>query len=138
MLFEIINKKQIIKEVQKAIFHAQKEVLATMLLKDEIKNPLPNSYFILMQNKVKKGIVLKRLGFGRKEYYNQIKDKHKFDNKNYKFRYIVNESKYQRMILIDRRKLFFSIEDLYFSSPYEPFMKVFLDYFYQNFEKGKS
>lgn len=137
MIFELINNKKILKEVSKSASLARKEILATMLLKDELNNPLPASYFSLLRKKVNERIILKRLGFGRKEDYNKIRAKHKFSNNNYKFRYLTEESKYQRLIIIDKEKLFFGVSGLFFTSQYRPLIKVFVDYFYLNFKKGK-
>ena len=137
MFFQIIQKEDIIGQVKKNISLARREILTTMLLKDEIVNPLPASYFNLLYSKIKKGAILKRLGFGRKEDYNKIREKHKFNSVNYKFRYITNELKYQRLILVDRKKLFFGINDLYFVSKHKPLIKIFVDYFDRSFRKGK-
>lgn len=136
MLFQIIQKKEILQQVKKAISLARREILATMLLKEEIVNPLPVSYFNLLNKKMGKGIMLKRLGFGRKEDYNNIKSRYNFRN-NSKFRYNIQESKYQRLIIIDKEKLFFGIDGLYFTSRHKPLIEVFVDYFYRNFKKGK-
>lgn len=137
MFFERINKKEILREVSKSVSLVKKEILATMLLKDELRRPLPASYFSLLKKKVNKGVILKRLGFGKKEDYNKIRAKHKFNSNNYKFRYLTGESKYQRLIIIDNEKLFFGADGLFFTSQYKPLVKVFVDYFYSNFKKGK-
>lgn len=136
MLLEQVDKKNILKIVKKDINRTRKEIFATMLLREELKNPLPVSYFNLLKKKVNEGVFLKRLGFGTKEDYNKIKERHKFNSNNYKFRYITCEFKYQRLIIIDRKKLFFGIEELYFISKHRPLIKVFLNYFLDNFKKG--
>lgn len=137
MLFKLINKKEILKEVKKNVSLAREEILATMLLKEELENPLPVSYFNLLRNKVNEGISLKRLGFGTKEEYNKVSSKILSDKKNYIFRFTTKELDYQRLIIIDRKKMFFSIDNLYFMSIHKPLIKVFADYFGRNFEKGK-
>lgn len=137
MIFKIINKKEILREVKKSISLAKEEVLATMLLKDELRDPLPAFYFHLLRKKVYGGIFLKRLGFGTKEEYNKIKERNKLENNNYEFRYIIQESEYQRLIIIDRKMIFFGIEGLYFTSKHKSLIKIFLDYFDRNFKKGK-
>lgn len=137
MMFKIINKKEILRKVKRSVSLARKEILATMLLEEELNNPLPASYFSFLRKKVSKGIILKRLGFGSKEDYNKIKAKHNFNSDNCKFRYLTQESKYQRLIVIDKEKLFFGIDGLYFTSRHKPLIKVFVDYFYRNFKKGK-
>lgn len=137
MLFKIINKREILKEVNKSVSLAREEILATMLLKEELKNPLPVFYFNLLRNKVNEGISLKRLGFGTKEEYNKVSNKILGDRKSYIFRFTTKELDYQRLIIIDRKKMFFGIDGLYFVSMYKPLIRVFADYFDRNFKKGK-
>lgn len=137
MIFKIISKKEILREVRRSVSLAKKEILATMLLREELRNPLPISYFNLLKKKVNEGVFLKRLGFGKKEDYNKIKEKNKLESNNYEFRYIIQESEYQRLIIIDKEMIFFGIDGLYFTSIHNPLIKVFSNYFDHNFEKGK-
>ena len=137
MLFEQVDKNNILKVVRKNLNKAKKEILVTMLIAEELDNPLPLSYFTLLKKKVNEGVFLRRLGFGRKEDYNKIKEKNKLESNNYEFRYIVKEFEYQRLIIIDGKKLFLGIDGLYFTSTCEPFVEVFLKYFNYNFKKGK-
>ncbi|MFH1832908.1 MAG: hypothetical protein ABH816_01940 [Candidatus Levyibacteriota bacterium] len=136
MLFEQISKKDILQIVKESLTEVKKEILATMLLEEELKFPLPFSYFSLLRKKVERGIVLKRLGFGNREDYDKIKKKIKISSKNYIFKYIINSSKYQRMIVIDRKKLFFGNDDIFFQSEFKPLVKVFSDYFHELFKEG--
>lgn len=137
MLFKQIDKKDILRIIKENISKAKKEIFATMLLKEELKTPLPASYFNLLRKKINDRVFFKRLGFGRKEDYNKIKERNKLKNNNYEFRYIIQEHKYQRLIIIDEEKLFFGIDGLYFTSKHKPFVKVFIKYFSYNFKKGK-
>lgn len=138
MLLTAINKRDILKEVKKNIGQAKKEIIATMLLSEEIKKPLPKSYFNLINERVKQGIVFKRLGFGSKEDYNRVKEKFGAQASNYIFKYNSKESKYQRLIIIDRQTLFFGVDGLFFKSTHKPLIEVFLKYFNINFKKGKN
>lgn len=137
MLLTAINKKDILKEVKKSISQGKKEIIATMLLSEEIKKPLRISYFNLINNKVKQGIVFKRLGFGKEEDYNKIRQKLAIRERNYIFKYNSKESKYQRLIIIDRQTLFFGVDGSFFKCTYRPIIKVFLNYFIKHFKKGK-
>lgn len=137
MLFEQIEKKDILRIVKKNVSKAKKEILATMLIVEELSNPLPFSYFNLLKKKVNEGVFLRRLGFGRKEDYNKIKERNRLEGNNYEFRYFIKESEYQRLIIIDGKKLFFGIDGLYFASTHKLFIEVFINYFSYNFKKGK-
>lgn len=137
MLFKKVDKEKILNLVEKSVGQAKSEIVVTMLLCEEINHPLPSVYFNLLKKKVEDGITLKRLGFGRKEDYNKIKQKIGIKRKNYIFKYISGESQYQRLLIIDRKKLYFGINGLFFQGNYRPLIGVFLDYFNQYFRKGK-
>jgi len=137
-MIKSINKKKIVGSVRKEVKKAKKEIIATMLLSEEIKNPLPKSYHKLLQKKVQQGILVKRLGFGTKEEYNQINFMYKFNSKNYIFKYETGINYYQRLIIIDGKLLFFGIDDMFFQSSYRGLIKAFLSYFSSVFKKGRK
>jgi len=136
-MIESINKKNIVRCVGKEVKKAKKEIFATMLLSEEIKNPLPNSYHALLQKKVQQGVLVKRLGFGTKEEYNQISFMYKFNSKNYIFKYETDINYYQRLIIIDGKLLFFGVENMFFQSSYKQLIEAFLSYFSSVFKKGR-
>ena len=116
---------------------ARKEILATMLLYEEIQSPLPASYFQLFEKKRKEGVVIKRLGFGKKQDCDTLKERIGTVKENYSFRYYTHTDKYQRLILIDRKILFFGVAKHFFQSTYKPMIELFLQYFLKYFKKGK-
>ena len=132
-----IHNKNIVKLVTESIRDARVEIVATMLLREEVLRPLPYSYHSLIKNKVKKKVLLKRLGFGKIEDYNIVKKREDSLSKNYIFKFTTREQEYQRLIIIDRKKIFFGKDGMFFKSEYEPLIKVFLKYFLDNFRKGK-
>lgn len=135
MILTLINKEDILEAVEKNISMAQKEILTTMLLSEEITNALPKSYYDLLKSKLKKGILLKRLGFGNREDYNIINTRLGF-LENYKSRYLIDINKYQRMVIIDKKILFLGVDNNFLKSEYRKLIKVFENYFRTNFEKG--
>ncbi len=137
-MIKSINKKKVVGCVRKKIKKAKKKIIATMLLSEEIKNPLPKSYHKLLQKKVQQGILVKRLGFGTKEEYNQINFMYKFNSKNYIFKYETDINYYQRLIIIDGKLLFFGVEDMFFQSSYKQLIEAFLSYFSSVFKKGRK
>lgn len=136
MLFQEVNKKDILKIVQKELGKGKKEILATMLLSKEFSSPLPASYHDLMKKKISEGVVIKRLGFGKRGEYTKIKKILAMISKNYQFRYSSQVDKYQRLLIIDRKILFFGIHGLFFQSTYKPLVQAFLQYFEGLFKKG--
>lgn len=128
MIITSIPSGKIVSNVMKAVKNAEKEILTTMLLSEELKNPLPETYHRLLVKKTNLGVRIERLGFGSKEAYNQINSLHVF-SQNYNMKHIRNEKRYQRMIIIDKKILFFNIEGNFFTSTYEPLVKAFVTYF---------
>ncbi len=137
MLIKLIDNKNILILVKKCVFCAKHEIISTMLLREEVKSPLPTSYFNLLRKKVMDKVILYRLGFGNRKDYVTINRRIGFSNQNYVFRYMGNSSSYQRMIIIDKKILFFGVEDLFFQSTHKPIIKAFSDYFFTYFRKGK-
>lgn len=133
-----IPKKNILKEVMRAVRSALKEILATMDLMEEIKNPLPKSYFLLLQKKIDDGITIKRLAFGTKAEFMAIKKRHAIKDPRYQMR-LAKTRMYKRMILIDRQSLFFAMGDAekrkFFFASDPPLIKKFSRYFMKGFLK---
>lgn len=128
MIIKKLSQKVVVSRVKKAVNNAQKEILATMLLSQELENPLPKSYHSLLVKKTLEGVKLQRLGFGTKEEYNQINSLYLF-SKNYNIKHVVHTKKYQRMIVVDRKILFFGVEDSFFTATYRPLILAFVAYF---------
>lgn len=127
-MITLVPKQKIVSEVISSVKSARKEILATMLLSEELENPLPQAYHKLLLHKTEHGIKLERLGFGTKEEYNQINSLYKY-SKNYDIALNNNVKLYQRMIIIDEKILFFGVEGIFFRSEHESLTKVFANYF---------
>lgn len=136
MIIFPVNKKEILKEVEDHLSRTESEILATMLLREEIKKPISNSYKKLLNRKTEEGIKLIRLGFGSKEEYNMLSSKLAY-KKNYSFFLIEKVESYQRMIILDSKIVFFKAGKNFFKSNYKPVVKVFKDYFDLLKKKGK-
>lgn len=128
MIIAVIPKRRIVLDVKRSVKKAEREIIATMFLSEELKNPLPEPYHKLLQKKTLEGVFLVRLGFGTKEAYNQINSLYKF-SKNYRFLHSTKVKSYQRLILIDRKVLFFGVDKVFFKSKYKPLIEAFLKYF---------
>lgn len=138
MLLELVKKKDIIKVVKRGVISSRKEILATMLLSEELARPLPSSYHALLKKKVSEGVILKRIGFGTQDEYNKTRQRYMLSSKRYRFRYANSTHSYQRFILVDRKILFFGVDGLFFQSEYKPLIEVFSSYFLKVFKKAKS
>lgn len=137
MLIKNIHRNKIIEEVKRELLNAKKEILVTMLLKEEVENPLPLSYHSLLQKKTREGICLVRLGFGLKEEYNYLSKKYSYGN-NYTFIFIKDIRKYQRMIIIDDSVVYFKIGKSFFKTNNAFVVKAFRSYFNSLRMKGKN
>ncbi|MFH1252973.1 MAG: hypothetical protein V1664_01420 [Candidatus Uhrbacteria bacterium] len=111
---------------------AKTEILATMDFKEELAQPLPEEYFLLLKQKVFNGIILKRLGFGTKNEYTKFATKKPLASKNYFLIHAKNDD-YQRMLMVDRNKMIlaknFKNQRKFFFSDDPKCIKKYLDYF---------
>lgn len=132
-----VSKSNILKEVMRAIRSARKEILATMELAEEIKYPLPKKYFLLLGKKLDDGVAIKRLAFGAKTDFIVIRNKLAIKNRNYQMR-LAKTREYKRMLLIDRKYLFFAKETRdrrrFFSTSDSAYIRRFFRYFQGNFK----
>lgn len=137
MFFKIVSKKNIVKDVMHEIGTAQKEIIATMLLSEEIGQPLPKTYHSLLKKKLDEGVMIKRLGFGTREDYNTIKHKYNYQSKQYSFRYRIKLSDYQRLLIIDKKRIFFKVGTIFLESSNRSIVAVFITFFKKQYKKGK-
>ncbi|MEK7569704.1 MAG: hypothetical protein AAB500_02355 [Patescibacteria group bacterium] len=127
-----IKKENMWRAVMSQIYKAKKEILATMDIAEELKNPLPKKYFSLLYKKHKEGIKIKRVIFGSTKQYKHLL-KEAVDKNLFFIGKHTKSTNYKRMILIDRSKLFFSRghggkKKFYFTTD-EIYLKEYLDYF---------
>ena len=120
---------EIMRLVSESVGSAQKYIIATMLLAEEIDSPLPTSYHNLLSEKIKQGVALLRLGFGSEEEFGKVQEMYQFNTGGYDFKLCVDCKKYQRMIIIDGKMLFFGIDGNFYQSSYQPLVNAFKEYF---------
>lgn len=136
-MIKTVDKKDILRLVTKEVKRSRKEILAAMLLREERQNPLPGSYHALLKNKLKDGVKIKRLGFGSRVDYTVVNNKLAMKVNHYQFKYLSRNSAYQRLLIIDRKILFFGVDGMFFQSSYKPLVEVFYKYFNLHFKKGR-
>lgn len=127
---EEIKKENIRDTVMSQIRKAKKEILATMDITEELRNPLPIKYFSLLYKKQKQGIKIKRIIFGDLKQYKiflkEMKDKNSFFIGNY-----TKSKNYKRMIMIDGAKLFFvkKLEKKFYFTTDDKYLREYKTYF---------
>ena len=136
-----VKKTNILQEVMCIVISAKQEILATMDLSEELEKPLPAEYFSLIDEKMKEGVVVKRLAFGTNADFETFNNKNDIRSENYKC--VLTTSKdYRRMLLIDQKYLFFAKETgngrSFFSTTEKKSIKEFLDYFSREFQKERK
>lgn len=132
MIFLQISKENILAEVTKEIKSARSEILATMMLSEELESPLPESYERLIINKVEEGVLFNRLGFGSQDEYNKLASRFSYAA-GYTFKYKKDLADYQRMICIDGKKVFLGVDGVYLVSEFKPLVDAFKLYFKERF-----
>jgi hypothetical protein len=133
-----VDKKNILRKVMSIVSQAHNEVLATMDIDEEIRNPLQEEYFFLLKKMVGKGVIMKRLAFGGKINFKKFNNEHNIKNKNYHC-VLARTQNYKRMILVDRKNLFFATgteeERRFFFTKDAKYIKEFARYFSTEFKK---
>lgn len=127
-----IKVEDIRNKVMSEIGMAKKEILATMDITEELKNPLPVDYFLLLKRKSEEGVIIKRVVFGSKEQYASLVQEMN-DRKLFFTGKHTKSKNYKRMIMIDETKLFFrkiikDKEKFYFTTD-SKYLKEYKKYF---------
>lgn len=129
MLITQIESSHIKELVMQSIASATNEILATMDMAQEINQPLPDTYYDLLSQKLEQGVVIKRVGFGTESEFEKIRNDHPSGSPNLLFKHIHRLKNYQRMITIDGRLLYFGVGDQFFKTEYLPIINAFKEYF---------
>ena len=89
---------------------ATSSIRMTMHADEEVRNPIPEEYFVLLQKKVRDGVKVTRIGFGTEQKFAPLASRVFIDHPNYVF--IRTEAlDYRRMLLADGTKLLFARTD---------------------------
>jgi hypothetical protein len=113
---EEIPPNQIVTQVMNAVSQAKTDLMMTMHLQEELTKPTPHSYHELVSRKLEEGIEVTRFGFGTTSEYVAIANVLDIDNSSYQFIHNADITDYRRCILIDDKKLFFKINDVFYST----------------------
>lgn len=103
-----IPKKKIMGVAFNLIKNAKKELLLTMLIKEEINQPLARLYINTLQRTINKGVKVKRLCFGNKKEFEKI-----INNKiseGVKLYHINKVRLYRRMMIKDKKEMIFGVK----------------------------
>lgn len=122
-----VSSKDILSLAISLIKKAKSELLLTMLIKEELKKPLPAFYIKLLQKKIKQGVKIERLCFGTKKEFKKIIKQ--AISKNINCYHIKKENLYKRMLMKDREEIIFRIKKKFFYSKNKKIIKKYLDYF---------
>jgi hypothetical protein len=130
---EEVKGKYVLKKAMDIIKRSRKEILATMDLAEEQRAPLPQEYFFLLNSKLRKGVVMRRIAFGTERTFEKFKKRRQKEFKRDNYQCRLASKGYQRMLLVDRKKLLYAEEGKqgrkYWYSEDPSRIKRFLDYF---------
>jgi hypothetical protein len=126
-----IQVKDILSLACSLVKKAKKELLLTMLIKEELETPLPLFYVRLLQRRVKQGVKIKRLCFGKKEGFGKIA---KLPiSQGIELINITNQRFYKRMLMRDREEMIFANKKnkkiKFFYSKDSKTVKKYVDFF---------
>lgn len=120
----LLPKEAVVLTAMRLLRSAQKDVITTMDVDEEIQSPLPPAYHRLIARKAGEGIVVKRFGFGSKQAFSKLA-------KHYpgvQFVYAGANSTYQRLLVIDRKKGLFALRGVVFITDFVPLVASLVKY----------
>ena len=109
-ILQEVSSDSILETVMVAVRSARRLIRATMDLDEEVRKPLPEEYFLLLQQKLAQGVQLYRVGFGSDKTITLFLQQQPFSHPGYHFS-TNKKDPYRLMILIDDRILFFARQE---------------------------
>jgi sugar-specific transcriptional regulator TrmB len=119
----------VVSRVVEAVSNAHDEIIATMHLGQEIEQPLPPAYHALLERKMGEGVALRRLGFGTEDEFATVQQMYPHSSENYSFVLQTDIDAYQRMIIVDRERLFFNSGGIFYTTTAKSLIDAFAQYF---------
>lgn len=108
---------------------ANQEVLATMDVVGEVESPLKDEYYQALGERMDAGVRVRRLGFGTAESVAKFFQQRPIQHPNYNFSFVSDIALYQRMILVDRNRLFCNIGGTFRTTDDPQIIDQFVSYF---------
>lgn len=121
---QLIKKEKVFKMAMSLISKAKDNIFMTMNLEEEMKRPLPKTYHNALAKLAKKEVIITRYGFGSKRLFNNLKKKYK----GVVMYYGGSLNKYQRMLIIDKKKGLFALNDNVYFTSFSPLIKSLMCY----------
>lgn len=119
-----ISQENLLTDAFDLVGSAKEEIFATMYLDEEIEQPLPEEYHLLLLDKKRAGVSVVRYGYGTKRAYQKIAKLHS----EIQLVYRGSIHGYQRMLLIDRQKGLFSVNKKYFYTEFLPLVQALVSF----------
>lgn len=119
-----VEKKRAIFQAMRLVRSAKREIVTTMNVDEELKNPLPERYHRLLVRQTEEGITIIRYGFGARRVFYAIRKKYT----QLTFLYVGSLRYYQRMLTVDRERGMFLIGDTIYYSNFAPLIQSLVNY----------
>lgn len=110
---------------------AQKEIIATMDMEEELARPLPQAYHRLLMKKAEKGVHVVRYGFGSRQEYNMLKKQYT----SIEFLYGGSIVNYLRMLIVDQEVGIFRVGDTVNKTKFHPLIHALVAYTKNSYNK---
>ncbi len=119
-----VQKETVLNKALALVRGAEKEILVTMDVDDEVRAPLPTQYHTLLETKARRGVKITRYGFGSKRGFHALQHEGSFVH----FLYAGSIRRYQRMLVIDNKRGLFKIADIVCYTEFTPLITALVDY----------
>jgi len=119
-----INKEVAVINAMALLRKAKKTVYMTMDMRGEIDHPLPQKYHHLITRLVKRKITVTRYMYGERELFEKTKNRYE----GVQVYYGGKINRYQRMLIIDKKRGMFALNGNIFFTAFKPLVNSLLSY----------
>jgi sugar-specific transcriptional regulator TrmB len=132
----IIDQENIVQKAIEVVKKSRNNIRATMLLSEELAQPIRQEYFSCLQDKINQGVILRRICFGSENEFQEFITTNPSNSTN-SHHILSTTQDYFRMLMVDDSQLLFSLKTpkarLFFFTEDQNLVREYRDYFDEKF-----
>jgi len=133
---KVVEEDKILENVLFAASQAQDCIYATMDLAEEKNLPINQKYHDIVKEKLDAGVRVVRIGFGETSDFQIIKSRLGLEQNTYTFKRNPIIEDYQRLLMVDKKFLFFKKGGSFYKTQDPALIIQFLNYFAETYERS--
>lgn len=139
----VLSPEKVLSKALNIVSDSEKVIRATMLVGEDIKQPLPIIYHKEVQKSLGRGCAFKRLAFGSRQQIKLLSPEYKEASGDYRLRLFSDARLYQRLLIGDQKEALFKIEDsnrqsLICYTKFGKLVEALIDYFEKLYTQAGS